>query len=256
MSVPGHLGPGRPGLGRSTPGRQAVGREAVGREAVGRQAPDLLVAAPMGIEATLISLAAPGLIVERTGMGTARAREAALAIAARHAAAVLVLGFCGGLDRDAVPGEVLIAEEVLAAPGEGNPHELVVCAGAETLAWVLSRSGLAVRRGTVACVSRLALGERRAQLRQTGAVAVDMESVWLAPGAGDRPFAVVRVVLDAPAHELMRPGMAPMAVRAARALGRVARVLEGLLRREGVHTVLSGGAPGGAADAGPASKRG
>jgi 4-hydroxy-3-methylbut-2-enyl diphosphate reductase len=49
-----------------------------------------------------------------------------------------------------------------------------------------------------------------------------MESVWLAPGAAGRPFAVVRVVLDSPSHELLRPQAAADAVRAARALRRAA----------------------------------
>ena len=61
-----------------------------------------------------------------------------------------------------------------------------------------------VRSGEIVCVSKLALGERRAQLLAGGALAVDMESVWLAAGAAGRPFAVVRVVLDSPSHELLR----------------------------------------------------
>jgi 4-hydroxy-3-methylbut-2-enyl diphosphate reductase len=52
-----------------------------------------------------------------------------------------------------------------------------------------------------------------------------MESVWLAAAAGDRPFGVVRVVLDSPSHELLRPRAAASAVRAARALRNVARSL-------------------------------
>ena len=75
------------------------------------------------------------------------------------------------------------------------------------------------------CVSRLALGERRAELHAGGAIAVDMESVWLAAGAGGRPFGVVRVVLDSPTHELLRPQAAAGALRAARALRRVAAAL-------------------------------
>jgi len=55
---------------------------------------------------------------------------------------------------------------------------------------------------------------------------VDMESVWLAAGAAGRPFAVVRVVLDSPSHELLRPRAAAGAIRAARALRRVAGALQ------------------------------
>ena len=52
-----------------------------------------------------------------------------------------------------------------------------------------------------------------------------MESVWLAPGAAERPFGVVRIVLDSPEHELLRLGAVPGALRAARALRRVAGAL-------------------------------
>ena len=84
---------------------------------------------------------------------------------------------------------------------------------------------MAVRAATIVGVSKLALGERRAQLRAGGALAVDMESAWLAAGAAGRPFAVVRVVLDSPSHELLRPQAAGGALRAARALRRVAGAL-------------------------------
>ena len=76
------------------------------------------------------------------------------------------------------------------------------------------------RTGTIVSVSKIAVGERRAQLLAGGALAVDMESAWLAAGAAGRPFAVVRVVLDSPSHELLRPGAALGAVRASRALRR------------------------------------
>jgi 4-hydroxy-3-methylbut-2-en-1-yl diphosphate reductase len=49
--------------------------------------------------------------------------------------------------------------------------------------------------------------------------------VWLSAGAGERPFGVVRVVLDSPTHELMRPQAAAGAVRAARVLRTVAGAL-------------------------------
>ena len=39
--------------------------------------------------------------------------------------ALLVLGFCGGLDDSSVPGEVIVAEEVYAAPDEGHPEASV-----------------------------------------------------------------------------------------------------------------------------------
>jgi 4-hydroxy-3-methylbut-2-en-1-yl diphosphate reductase len=186
----------------------------------------LLIAAPLRVEAALISSAAPRARVRKTGMGPQRARAAAEELAPQGAGALLVLGFCGGLDERSVPGEVIVAEQVYAAGDEGHPpEERAVCAEARELAGRLAGAGLPVRRGEIVCVSRLALGERRAELHAAGAIAVDMESVWLAPAAGGRPFAVVRVVLDSPNHELLRPQAALGAIRAARALRRVAAAL-------------------------------
>ncbi|HXW58879.1 MAG TPA: hypothetical protein VEJ23_05315 [Solirubrobacteraceae bacterium] len=204
-------------------GRGAAGL--AGEPLPGQAAGPPLFAAPMLVEAALVRSGARGAEVQQTGMGPGRARAAARALAARPGGRLLVVGFCGALEHDAVPGEVVVADEVLAGPDEAQPPPRVRCAQPEALAQRLAAEGLAVRRGAVVSVSRLALGERRAQLRAGGAIAVDMESVWLAPGAGERPFDVVRVVLDSPSHELLRPRAPLGALRAARVLREVARVL-------------------------------
>jgi 4-hydroxy-3-methylbut-2-enyl diphosphate reductase len=188
---------------------------------------ELLVAAPMRIEAALISSASRRALVRKTGMGPRRSKAAAgeLARVGEGASAMLVLGFCGGLDATSVPGEVIVAEAVYAAQDEGHAEERVNCGLAHQLVHQLTGRGMKVRVGDVVCVSRLALGERRAELHAGGAIAVDMESVWLAPGAGERPFGVVRVVLDSPEHALLRLRAAAGALRAAWALRRVAGAL-------------------------------
>jgi 4-hydroxy-3-methylbut-2-enyl diphosphate reductase len=179
----------------------------------------------MRVEAAIVASAVRGAPVRKTGMGPRRALEAAGGIAREAPGALLVLGFCGGLDAASEPGEVIVAEEVYAAEDEGHAVARVRCeCTAELLTRVAGR-GLKVRAGNIVCVSKLALGERRAQLRASGAIAVDMESVWLAPAALQRPFGVVRVVLDSPGHELLRPQALGGAVRAARALRRVASAL-------------------------------
>ena len=186
---------------------------------------ELLLAAPLRVEAALIALGARGALVHRTGMGPEKAKLAAGELTSRASRALLVLGFCGGLDESSVPGEVIVAEEVFAATDEGHAEQRIRCELADVLVGRLTGLGLKVRVGPVVCVARLALGERRAQLLEDGAIAVDMESVWLASGAGERPFGVVRVVLDSPAHELMRPQAVFGALRAASALRRVAGAL-------------------------------
>jgi 4-hydroxy-3-methylbut-2-enyl diphosphate reductase len=186
---------------------------------------ELLVAAPMRIEAALISSASRWPLVRKTGMGPGRSKAAVGELALAQASALLVLGFCGGLDAGSVPGEVIVAEEVYSADDEGHAQHRVSCDLAGQLVQRLTGRGLKVRTGDVVCVSRLALGERRAQLHARGAIAVDMESVWLAAGARERPFGVVRVVLDSPAHELLRVQAVGGALRAALALRRVAGAL-------------------------------
>jgi 4-hydroxy-3-methylbut-2-en-1-yl diphosphate reductase len=186
---------------------------------------EVVIAAPLRLEAAIVASGARGAVVRKTGMGPERAIAAAGGLAREAPGALLVLGFCGGLDETSVPGEVIVAEEVYAAGDEGHESAHVRCDCAAELLRRVAGRGLKVRSGKIVCVSRLALGERRAELRAGGAIAVDMESVWLAAGAGERPFGVVRVVLDSPTHELLRPQAAAGAIRAARALRRVAAAL-------------------------------
>jgi len=184
-----------------------------------------LMAAPMRLEAVLISSAARGAAVRKTGMGPARAKSSAGALGRESGGALVVVGFCGGLDAESIPGEVIVPEEVYAADDEGHSEGSVDCELAGELIHRLAGRGLKLRSGRIVCVSRIAVGERRSQLHAGGAIAVDMESVWLAAGAAGRPFGVVRVVLDSPSHELLRPQAAVGALRAARALRRVAAAL-------------------------------
>jgi 4-hydroxy-3-methylbut-2-enyl diphosphate reductase len=185
----------------------------------------LLIAAPLRIEHALVSTAATSARVRKTGMGPERSKRAVDGLAAEPARGLLVLGFCGGLDDHSVPGEVIVAEQVYAADDEGHLVERVLCDRAGELLGRVTGLGMKVRSGHVVSSQKLALGERRAQLHAAGAIAVDMESVWLAAAAGERPFGVVRVVLDSPQHELLRLQAAGGAVRAASALRRVAAAL-------------------------------
>jgi 4-hydroxy-3-methylbut-2-enyl diphosphate reductase len=185
----------------------------------------LLVAAPLRLEAALIRSGAPGADVRTTGMGRERSLASAGELAAQPGDGLLVLGFCGGLDETARPGDVVVAEEVWAAEDEaadGEGAERIRCERAATLAAAVAGRGMRVRCGALVSVGKIAVGERRAQLHAAGAIAVDMESAWLASAARGRPFGVVRVVLDSPSHELFRPGIAIYGPRAAWALRRVA----------------------------------
>jgi 4-hydroxy-3-methylbut-2-en-1-yl diphosphate reductase len=193
----------------------------------------ILVAAPLALEEALIRSAARGAHVRKTGMGPDKSLAAAESLSREPGDALLVLGFCGGLDAQSRPGEVIVADEVLAAADEGHDPVQANCDGAAQLAGALRDAGLIVRRGAIVGVGRIATGERREQLRAAGALAVDMESAWLAGGAAGRPFGVVRVVLDSPSHELFRPQAVGGALRAARELRRAAAVALGVWGRGG-----------------------
>jgi 4-hydroxy-3-methylbut-2-en-1-yl diphosphate reductase len=162
--------------------------------------------------------------VRKTGMGPEKSLAAAERLRGEPGHGLIVLGFCGGLDAQSRPGEVIVAEEVWATGDEGHEFVRADCQGAERLTGALLDAGLTVRQGPIVGVGKIATGERREQLRAAGALAVDMESAWLAAGAGGRPFAVVRVVLDSPSHELFRLQAVGGALKAAQALRRASGV--------------------------------
>ncbi|MHC6625324.1 5'-methylthioadenosine/S-adenosylhomocysteine nucleosidase family protein [Streptomyces globosus] len=176
----------------------------------------LLVACALRIERAALGGvrgAPPGTTVLRTGMGPRAAERAvlrALAGPELAGAAVLATGFCAGLVPGMHPGDLVVAEEAR------DPRGTVPCTGAPRLAEALARAapGRTVHTGVLTGSDHIVRGQERARLRAGGAIGVDMESaatLWAAsraPGAdgGIRPVAAVRVVVDAPEHELVRIG--------------------------------------------------
>lgn len=201
--------------------------------------PHLLLAAPMRIEARLVASGAKRAHVHRTGMGPRKAIEAASRLPQLPGGALLVVGFCGALDDTLQPGEIVLAEEVYTADDEGHEQLRFRCDGVQQVGAALGEAGFSVTQAPIVSVGRLALGERRAQLRGKGALAVDMESAWLAPGASKRPFAVIRVVLDTPDKELLRPQMVPVALRVGAVLRRAAKALDAVASSDGLHTLFA-----------------
>ncbi|MGW1225700.1 phosphorylase family protein [Streptomyces sp. NPDC001478] len=187
----------------------------------------LLVACALGIEQLALRSgrgragSAPGPVtVLRTGMGP-RAAEAAVARALdgerARGAAVIASGFCAGLAPGMHPGDLVVADETRAA---GQP---VTCTGTEVLAEALARAvpGRTVHTGPLTGSAHVVRGHERAELRATGAIAVDMESAATLSAAlrsGPRPVAAVRVVVDAPEHELVRIGTVRGGISAFRVL--------------------------------------
>ncbi|MFL5823157.1 MAG: 4-hydroxy-3-methylbut-2-enyl diphosphate reductase [Solirubrobacteraceae bacterium] len=161
--------------------------------------PDLLVLAPLSVEASAVRGGAPWARVHRTGMGPRRsARSAELARQAADSP-VMIAGFCGALDPELEPGDIVLPTELR------GPTGTTVCDDTTILAGLLRRAGFRVRQGPIASTQRLVWGARRQALHRSGALAVDMESAWLASAVGGQPLVTLRVVMDTSRHELYRP---------------------------------------------------
>ncbi|MEU8845785.1 1-hydroxy-2-methyl-2-butenyl 4-diphosphate reductase [Streptomyces sp. NPDC048564] len=173
----------------------------------------LLIACALGIEQFALRTSDRGgaggpVTVLRTGMGPRAAERSVTRILADPAlggAAVLATGFCAGLAPGMHPGDLVVAEETR------DPGGTIPCVGTDLLVKELARTipGRTVHTGPLTGSDHIIRGQERSDLLSTGAIAVDMESATTllsAVRAGERPVAAVRVVVDAPEHELVRIG--------------------------------------------------
>ena len=194
----------------------------------------LLVLAPLKVEALALRTGlSGGTPVIRTGMGPERARDAAARAHACPASAVAVAGVCGAVDPALAAGDVVIATELRDARGLVR-----ALPGAALLAQAVRGRGLEVRLGPLYSAERVLGPAERERLRRDGALAVDMESAWLAAVNGDRPFGVVRVVVDAADRRLRDPRTIASGARALAALRRAAPALETWAGAAGPRRVL------------------
>lgn len=157
---------------------------------------------------------AGGTKVVRTGMGPDRSRRVE-----PECGPVAVVGMAGAVADGIEPGDLVVATEVSAT--DVAP---IALHQAEAVAKSLEDAGFTVHTGPVASVPVLAVGSRRQELADGGAVAVDMESAWLLEHHRG-PAAVVRVVTDTPAQELRSPTTPKRIIRALRAIRRLTPVL-------------------------------
>jgi 4-hydroxy-3-methylbut-2-enyl diphosphate reductase len=191
----------------------------------------LLLLVPLRIEALALGR---GAVV--TGMGRDRARAAAAAASGRPAGAVAVAGLGGAVDASLRAGDVVVATEL-----RDLEDGVRALSGTAPLANELRALGLRVATGPLVSSPRILGPAERASLAGTGALAVDMESWWLADAAAGRPLAVVRVVADEAGRGLgdLRSWVA--GARALRTLRRTRPPLEAWARAAGPRTVLLAG---------------
>lgn len=127
-------------------------------------------------------------------MGSGRAARVAL----DGGGPTVIAGFGGGVEPQVRSGDVVLADELRTSRG------VVACRDPTDLAAVLRGAGLRVWVGPIWSDGRLVVGAERAAVRETGAVAVDMESAALAERLSPPPI-VLRVIVDTAASELYRP---------------------------------------------------
>jgi len=170
------------------------------------------VVAALRSEARCLPPNARHLRVQASGMGAERAARTAQGLASEGVGALLCFGVAGALDPGLRCGDVILASEVICAqplalqlPGM-RPAALPGSARIRTSErWRAALAAALLREGSVLQAPLLTSSElicdtqqKRRLYRQTGAVAVDMESaaVGVVANLHGLPFMVLRVVAD------------------------------------------------------------
>jgi 4-hydroxy-3-methylbut-2-enyl diphosphate reductase len=150
------------------------------------------------LTALRLEAVAVGGTVVRMGMGhgKATATGSRLAPTLARGRPLAIVGIAGGLEPGLQPGQLVVADAL--HPPDGQDPLTLDHAGA--VADELRTMGRHVRVGAVACSTSIVHGAARAELARGGALAVEMESVWLARAVPDHPLVVVRAVGDTENH--------------------------------------------------------
>jgi adenosylhomocysteine nucleosidase len=138
-----------------------------------------------------------GTLVAVSGIGVAAAAIAAQRLVDAGVNALVSWGVAGGLDPDLAAGTICLPSVVLAQDGETYATNLHF---REILRAAIAARGAVVGGRLLTSVQAIAAIAAKAQVfRETGAVAVDMESAGIAAVAARQglPFIAVRVIVDA-----------------------------------------------------------
>jgi len=171
--------------------------------------------------------------VLKTGMGQEQAARA-LRWAPRmpRPDAVLSTGCAGGLAAGLVPGEVVVAQDVVTSDGISRPTS---SAWRERYAAASAAAGLRARQGTILSNTGIvsATRDKRRLAEASGAVAVEMEAAAIAGWASQAgvPFAAARVILDS-AEMPVASDVAALTTSSGAVSPR--RLLGALIRRPGI----------------------
>lgn len=131
-----------------------------------------------------------------SGMGRERAKQAAHKLVEENVDRLISFGSAGALSPELKPGDLVQPEEVRVAE---RKYPVNACLS-EPAKQRLGRQNIAVRNGSMACVDKeIATTDAKQELfRQTGAIAVDMESAGMLDAAESEGLAVsvLRVITD------------------------------------------------------------
>jgi adenosylhomocysteine nucleosidase len=137
-----------------------------------------------------------GTLLSVSGIGAAAAADAARALVEAGATALTSWGLAGGLDPALRAGTIFLPSNVISRDGIGF---------STASDWRLRLSTAVASRRPVTCGTLLTssypiatVADKAAVLRETGALAVDMESLAIAKIAATHglPFIAVRVIVD------------------------------------------------------------
>lgn len=176
-----------------------------------------------------------GSLLAVSGVGFGAATAAARALAAAPVSALMTFGVAGGLDPALKAGTVVLPTQVISSDGA----RFATCRSWQ--ARLAAAVGTPYKAVGILLSSPLAIetpADKAIAFRDSGAVAVDMESVAVAEiaAAHQLPFVALRVIVDTASDAL------PPSVIAASRSGRVkiGRLLAGLLTAPGEIAALIG----------------
>jgi adenosylhomocysteine nucleosidase len=159
---------------------------------------------PATRRAESIATLADGSLLHVSGMGGQAASLGASMLADAGAGALVSWGMAGGLDPSLAPGTLVLPVEVVATNGSGIETSR---AWRERASTALRARHPSVQGRLLSCSHAIgSVAEKAALFKQTGAVAVDMESLAVGEVAMSRnlPFLAVRVIVDSALDALPR----------------------------------------------------
>jgi 4-hydroxy-3-methylbut-2-en-1-yl diphosphate reductase len=150
---------------------------------------------------------------------------------------VLVVGVAGALSRHLRPGDLVVAADLRTETGVSPSL------AAPLLFSAVRRLGLPVHLGPLLSRRRVVLGRDRAAQAESGAVAVDTESAYLAAQVAAGQTVALRAISDTPDAGLLSPGIIWRGISALRALRAAAPAIDQWFAATGDRVVLLANRP-------------